>query len=123
MFYFHLIKLLIFRLTPREEAFSANRMNCLFRSFRQVFGQAVQSPFTISVPTISVFPFSSFGEYQEKLLSYTFKKSVKIWANVLWFFLIFLIYFLYWFFTDVLPVCWNALCNVLKLKEMSVNIQ
>uniref|UniRef100_A0A8C1A1L1 FinTRIM family, member 67 n=2 Tax=Cyprinus carpio TaxID=7962 RepID=A0A8C1A1L1_CYPCA len=26
-----------------------------------VFGQAVQNPFTISVPTISVFPFSSFG--------------------------------------------------------------
>ncbi len=42
-----------------------------------VFGQAVQSPFTISVPTNSVFPFSSFGEYQEELLLYSLKKKKK----------------------------------------------
>uniref|UniRef100_A0A8C1XQH7 FinTRIM family, member 67 n=1 Tax=Cyprinus carpio TaxID=7962 RepID=A0A8C1XQH7_CYPCA len=41
-----------------------------FIASASVFARPVQSPFTISVPTI-VFPFSSFGEYQEKLLLYT----------------------------------------------------
>lgn len=38
-----------------------------FIALTPLFGQPVQIPFTVSVPTIGVFPFSSFGELIKRL--------------------------------------------------------